>query len=280
MNYKNIIGIIREAKISACLVIRNEAKTIDRCLSSLQGVVDEIIVVHDGDCEDDSLNICRRHGAKIFVRPFFGAMEGHLPFAYRQCVGDWVLRVDGDEYLSPELKENLKNLTSNQDVSAYEFFWPLWDGTKTVTRNWPYKLCFFRKDKISFLGVVHFVTEVHGKISRSDLTLGHEPLVNNYTWKNFKKRWRQLAKIQAETYFKNISHVESFNYSKQDWSKKILLRRSLSLLIAPFDFLIIIFKTLKEGAYRNGIFAYKLALMSGAYRVVVDYYIFKRKYWF
>ena len=43
--------------VSACLVVRNEGKMIDRCLRSLAAVADEIVLVHDGECEDDTLEI-------------------------------------------------------------------------------------------------------------------------------------------------------------------------------------------------------------------------------
>ena len=50
--------------ISACVVAHNEEAVIERCLASLDGVVDEIIFVHDGECRDRSLEIAERHGAR------------------------------------------------------------------------------------------------------------------------------------------------------------------------------------------------------------------------
>ena len=41
--------------ISACLVVHNEEKLIGRCLESIKNLVDEIIVVHDGPCQDKTL---------------------------------------------------------------------------------------------------------------------------------------------------------------------------------------------------------------------------------
>lgn len=266
-----------DSKISACLVIRNEGKTLDRCLASLRGAVDEIIVVHDGECSDRSLEICQKYDAKIFIRPFVGAMEGHIAFAYREARGEWILRIDGDEYLSDDLKKNLRNLTQTLGVDAYEFLWPFWNGNERATKNWPYKICFFRKDRISFLGVVHYVTEVLGRVERSNLILGHEPVKNNYTWQRFRERWLRLAKIQAETYFRDINSLENFNYFAKDWPFKIRIRRRFSLLLAPLDFAITIHKNLASGGYREGFFCYKVIFLSGLYRAAVDYYIFKIK---
>src|SRR3989338_10954950 len=147
-------------KISACMVVYNEEKNIRRCLESIKDVVDEIIVVHDGECKDKTLEICREYEAKVFIRPHHGAMEFHVPFCFKQVRGDWILRIDADEFLSDELKENITNLIRKENIIAYEFLWPLWDKQKKLTKNWPHKLCLFRKENVSFLGIVHFTPEI------------------------------------------------------------------------------------------------------------------------
>jgi hypothetical protein len=53
--------------VSACLVLRNEEAVVERCLRSLEGVVEEIVLVHDGECEDRTLEIAERHGCQIHV---------------------------------------------------------------------------------------------------------------------------------------------------------------------------------------------------------------------
>ncbi len=63
---------ISHPTISACLVIHNERVLLRRCLESIKHVVSEIIVVHDGECSDDSLKMAKEYGAKIFQRQFIG----------------------------------------------------------------------------------------------------------------------------------------------------------------------------------------------------------------
>ncbi|HRO64788.1 MAG TPA: glycosyltransferase, partial [Candidatus Dojkabacteria bacterium] len=106
-------------KISAFLVIYNEEKHIERSLGSLKDVVDEIVVVHDGECTDRSLEIAKDFGAKIFVQEHRGMREFHQVFAINQCKYDWILQIDADEFLSPEMKKNLRNLIENKDIDAY-----------------------------------------------------------------------------------------------------------------------------------------------------------------
>ena len=71
--------------ISACLVIHNEEKLLKRCLESIKDVVDEIILVHDGECTDKSLNIANNFHSRIFIRDFIGEAEWHRPFSYEEA---------------------------------------------------------------------------------------------------------------------------------------------------------------------------------------------------
>ena len=101
------------------VVVHNEEAVIARCLESLDGVVDEVIVVHDGPCSDATLDIARGRGCRIFEGPRVGHAEYHRPFAYEQARCEWVLNVDGDEFLSEALRERLRQLAAREGVAAF-----------------------------------------------------------------------------------------------------------------------------------------------------------------
>jgi glycosyltransferase involved in cell wall biosynthesis len=98
--------------ISACLVVRNEEAVVERCLRSLVGVVDEVVCVHDGQCDDRTLEIAARHGARVYVRPLVGHAEAATVFAFEHARGDWILSIDADEFLSDPLRNNMRALVS------------------------------------------------------------------------------------------------------------------------------------------------------------------------
>jgi glycosyltransferase involved in cell wall biosynthesis len=264
-------------KISACLVIRNEENIITRCLASLVGVVDEIIIVHDGECDDKTLELCINFKAKIFVRPYVGAMEAHIPFAYEQAANEWILRIDADEFLNDESRRRLKELTEDQTISAYEFLWPVWDGVKYVTKDWPYKICFFQKSKISFLGVVHHATIVSGKIKKERLLLEHRPNYNNFTLESFKFKWMKWARIQAQTYFKDLADIKKFNYTIFSWPLTVRARKNFPILLIPIDFILTFSRSFFSGGWREGCWGIKISFLHGFYKIVLDYYIYKVK---
>jgi glycosyltransferase involved in cell wall biosynthesis len=88
--------------LSAVIITYNEARNIGRCLDSLAGVADEIVVV-DSFSTDDTERICRAHGARFVQHAF----EGHIEqknYALAQARYDWVLSLDADEALSDPLR--------------------------------------------------------------------------------------------------------------------------------------------------------------------------------
>ncbi len=96
--------------ISAIIISRNEELNIARCIASLDGIADEIIVV-DSMSSDSTAQICREMGCKVVCREFtgFGAQR---QFATSLASHRYVLSIDADEVLSPALQRSLRQLKS------------------------------------------------------------------------------------------------------------------------------------------------------------------------
>jgi len=90
--------------ISACLIVKNEAKNLARCLNSIASIVDEIIVVDTGS-QDDTLEIARRYTPHVhdftWTRSFSAARNASLSYATK----DWILIVDADHELPPQAQQ-------------------------------------------------------------------------------------------------------------------------------------------------------------------------------
>lgn len=105
-------------RLGAFLIVKNEERDIEACLESLKGFVDEIVVV-DGFSTDRTFNICKRYTAKIFQREWDG-FGPQKQFALSQMSSDWVLNVDADEHVSPELAREISEvLKVPTDVSGF-----------------------------------------------------------------------------------------------------------------------------------------------------------------
>jgi len=104
-------------QLSAVVITKNEAERIDQCLTSLS-FADELIVV-DAESTDTTADQARAAGARVFVRPWPGYGQ-QKNFGRMQARGDWILFVDADEEVSPELAtEILATITK----PTKDFYW-------------------------------------------------------------------------------------------------------------------------------------------------------------
>jgi glycosyltransferase involved in cell wall biosynthesis len=265
----------KASTISACLVLYNEEAVIERCLESLKDSVSEIIIVHDGECTDRTLDICRTYTDKIFTQPHCGEAEPHRVFCMHQATGDWILQIDPDEFLSPELAQAIPELLQNDACDGYEMLWPLWDGHKCITKNWPYKPILFRRSTISYLGFPHEpLRATTGRVCRVPLLLEHRPTYNNFTFKRFKKKWLAWARVQAAMQMKPFSEIPQYNITATDWHPRVLFVRDHPYLF-PLVGLYTGLATLRDGGWKEGYPGWRQALMWGSYNAAVYYYIMK-----
>lgn len=107
--------------ISATIITYNEAHILERTLQSLDGVVDEIVILDSGST-DNTKAIAARYNVKWHEQPFagFGAQKNA---AISYASHDWVLCIDADEVLSPKLQYAIKTLKdgSINSFSGYSF---------------------------------------------------------------------------------------------------------------------------------------------------------------
>jgi len=105
--------------ISVVVITYNEERNLARCLASVTGVADEIIVV-DSNSTDQTLQIAYEYGAQVIQQPFLG-YGAQKNFADQQASYDWILSLDADEELTPELKKSLLAVKEAPQYSAYQF---------------------------------------------------------------------------------------------------------------------------------------------------------------
>lgn len=94
-------------RLSLCMIVKNEAANLPRCLTSVQGIVDEMIVLDTGST-DDTVAIAQDLGASVhsfsWNQNFAAARNASLQYA----TGDWVLVLDADETLTPGIGPALR----------------------------------------------------------------------------------------------------------------------------------------------------------------------------
>ena len=106
-------------QISATIITFNEEKNIERCLQSLQGIVDEIIVV-DSFSTDNTKEVCLKYNVSLFEREFKNYSD-QKNWAAEQAKYPIVLSLDADESLSEKLKRKILDVKNNWSADAYYF---------------------------------------------------------------------------------------------------------------------------------------------------------------
>jgi glycosyltransferase involved in cell wall biosynthesis len=99
--------------ISAVIITFNEERNIGCCLASLQGIVDEIVVV-DSFSTDKTKDICQQYNVRFFQQKWVGYAE-QKNYANSLATYDYILSIDADEALSTELQCAIVELKSKED---------------------------------------------------------------------------------------------------------------------------------------------------------------------
>ncbi|MEW6661108.1 MAG: glycosyltransferase [Bacillota bacterium] len=105
-------------RISLCMIVKDEAENLPRCLESVAGLVDEIIVVDTGS-QDNTVEIAEKYGARVSIFPWTNSFSEARNCSLELATGDWILILDGDDELFREDIPNLKQLLTVPEVEAY-----------------------------------------------------------------------------------------------------------------------------------------------------------------
>jgi len=94
-------------KLSFCIIVKNEEASLPRCLSSVKDLVNEIVVLDTGST-DKTVEIAKSFGAKVYYFEWCNDFAAARNEALKYVQGDWVLVLDADEVLTPEIVPQIK----------------------------------------------------------------------------------------------------------------------------------------------------------------------------
>lgn len=106
--------------ISLTVITKNESERLSYTLKSVQGVVDEIIVVDSGST-DETVKVAERYGAKVFFRDWTGYGDQKI-YAESLVKNKWILNLDADESLTEGLRKEIQGLfqAGEPEKAGYE----------------------------------------------------------------------------------------------------------------------------------------------------------------
>ena len=98
--------------ISLCMIVKNEEKTLDRCLSCVAELMDEIIVVDTGST-DRTKEIAARYTDRIYDFAWVDDFSAARNYAFSKATGDYIYSADADEFLDEENRVRFRLLKEN-----------------------------------------------------------------------------------------------------------------------------------------------------------------------
>ncbi|MCX5712230.1 MAG: glycosyltransferase family 2 protein, partial [Candidatus Omnitrophica bacterium] len=103
--------------VSVVVIAKNEENNIVDCLGSCFGWADEIILVDD-ESTDRTIEIAKKFANKVIIKKML--VEGtHRNWAYAQAKNKWVLSLDADESVTPELKQEITGAIKSDKFVSY-----------------------------------------------------------------------------------------------------------------------------------------------------------------
>jgi glycosyltransferase involved in cell wall biosynthesis len=194
-------------KISFITFTRNSGKRLKLLLENVKDVVDEIIVV-DGFSSDDTVEIARSYGAKVFWRKPWGHVEPDRMFALKKASYKWILYLDDDELLGKKLKNELRDLVAMAEKMGYAALSTIridYDRKCMQLVFGPFfnrQIRIYRKDRVLYKGLVHELPIVFGKIYE----LPDEYYILHYpTWSR--------SKLVFYAYLETLEYYQHFSRS-------------------------------------------------------------------
>jgi (heptosyl)LPS beta-1,4-glucosyltransferase len=232
-------------KLTVVINSLNEAENVKTALSSVREIASEIVIV-DMESTDNIAEVAAKFKAELYKHKRLSYVEPARNFAIAKATGEWVLVLDADEEVPPELRKKIKEIIENGSV----------DYVRIPRKNiifghfmehahwWPdYNVRLFRKGKVTWSNTIHAVPTVSGK--GIDIDAKPTLAILHHTYNSIEKYIEHLNRyttVQAELKIKS-----GYKFKWQD----MLLRPSNEFLSRFFG----------DEGYKDGPYGLALSLM-------------------
>jgi len=185
-------------KISAGIITKNEEKNIERCLNSVK-FCDEIVVIDDFST-DKTVEVAKKFGASVIQRKLDGNFASQRNFCFEQCSGEWVIFLDADEEITPELKNEILKKVKDEEIDAYyikrrDRWWGRWLRFGELWRVYHGGLLrLVRKNSGKWKGSVHEEFKTAKSTAKLNSFLNHYPHADV---KSFIKKINHYSNLRA-----------------------------------------------------------------------------------
>ena len=234
--------------LSVVVITRNEEVNIEKCLQSVYGWADEVIIVDD-ESKDRTVELAQKYANKIFHRKMDN--EGtHRNWAYAQAKNEWVLSLDADEYVTEELKKEISETLPTTKFNAFSIPLRNFMGSYWVKHSGWYpagKLRLFQKSRFKYEEV-----EVHPKVFLDGDT-GH--LTKDIVHKGYPDFEHFLASLNRQTTLEARKWIQT--------GRKMSLGKAMWRTMDRFSRSFI-----GKRGYKDGFMGFMIAFFASLYQII------------
>ncbi|WP_158963083.1 glycosyltransferase family 2 protein [Myroides fluvii] len=200
-------------KITLLVPTKNEESNIRACILSAKNIVDEVYIV-DSFSTDKTVELAQELGATVLWRKFDNYSD-QKNWAIEQMPSDWILLLDADEQLTPELEQEIRRLIEEDKLNEHDAYWVY---RKNFFFNREIKFSGYQKDKVirlfkkdvsRYTNRVHECLQVKGTLGFLSAKLYH----NTYRGFDFHiAKLSKYASLQAEDYNQKTGKITGYHF--------------------------------------------------------------------
>jgi glycosyltransferase involved in cell wall biosynthesis len=235
--------------LSVVILTKNEEKMIQNCINSVKNIAGEIIAIENGST-DNTVQILQNNNCKIIQsdNPSFAVRRD---LGLQNASGDWILYLDADERVTPELSTEIVNIISKNDaLSGYilnrkDYYF----GRERETFSPMHRL--FRKSALKrWIGELHESPEVTGPVGTLDNYLVHlthtdihSMLINTLKWSSQEAElrfhqnhppvvWWRLLRVMITAFWNSFVIQKGYKAGTEGWIEALYQSCSIFMTYA------------------------------------------------
>lgn len=198
--------------LTLSMIVKNEEPYLRDCLKSVEGIVDEVVLVDTGST-DGTVEIAKEFNARIFNYKWDNDFSSARNFALEHSAGDWILYLDADERLDASSKNEILKLTETKSKTAYYCKVKSIDEVNGRPSVMNYVRLFPKDKSIRFEGRIH--EQIENSLRNQEYIIKNSSIVIEHLGYNLnneklkEKAARNLSLLKKE-YEKNPSSYFAF----------------------------------------------------------------------
>ncbi len=199
------------ATISLCMIVKNEARVLARCLESIQDCVDEIIIVDTGS-QDATKAIAARYTDQVYDFEWIDDFSAARNFSFSKASMDFAMWLDADDILTEENRTLLIQLkqaipeTADVVMMRYQ---TAFDENGKPTFSYYRERLIRRSIPFAWKGRVHEAIVHSGRVIYSDIAITHRSIKTTYSDRNLRIYEKQVASGES------LSPRDTFYYGRE-----------------------------------------------------------------